>query len=89
MTFEEKVRLIRHLDMLIRMRFKGNAYEYAKRMNISRAAFFRLLAYMKLELDAPISHNRINGCYEYSKDGIISFGFFESLEKKTQGERLT
>jgi hypothetical protein len=47
-------------------------------MNISRSAFFRLLDYIKTELDAPICYCKANGYYEYCENGIMFFGFLPS-----------
>lgn len=91
MTFEERVRLIKRFDSLIKRRYKGNSGEYARKMDISRAAFFRLLDYIKTELEAPVCYCKANGYYEYCKNGSMFFGFlpFEVLTeegmKKIQG----
>jgi len=75
MTFEERVRIITKLDSLIKRRYKGNSSEYAAKLNISRAAFFRLIVYIKTELDAPVCYCKTNGYYEYCKNGLMFFGF--------------
>ncbi len=91
MTFEERVRLINRLDSLIRRKYRGNSSDYSAKMNISRSAFFRLLDFVRTEFDSPICYNRVSGYYEYSKKGIIFFGFLptefltENALKKVQG----
>lgn len=75
MNFEERVRLIKNLDNLIRRKYKGSSFEYAVKLNISRSAFFRLLDYAKTELQAPICYCKTNKHYEYCKNGNIFFGF--------------
>ena len=75
MKIEERLRLIKHLDYLIKSRFRGKSAEYANKLNISRSAFFRLLYYVKTQLDAPICYCKTNGYYEYCKSGIMHFGF--------------
>jgi hypothetical protein len=54
LSIEEKKRLLLHLDALIRSSVKGTAHDYAKKLGVSQATFFRLIGYMKQELDAPI-----------------------------------
>jgi hypothetical protein len=91
MTFEERLRLIKKFDSLIRRKYRGNSVDYAFKMDISRSAFFRLLDYIKNEFDAPICYNKTNGYYEYCKNGIMFFGFLpneiltEEGMKKIQG----
>jgi hypothetical protein len=91
MTFDERIRLIKRLDFLIKRRYKGNALDYAIKMGISRSAFFRLLDHIRNEFDSPIWYNKASGCYEYCKDGIIYFGFLpvefltEQALKKVRG----
>ena len=75
MTFEERLRLIKKLDGLIKRKYKGNSSEYARKLNVSDATFFRLLEYVKTEFDAPISYCKKNGYYEYCRSGIMFFGF--------------
>ncbi len=91
MTFEERVRLIKKLDYLIKRKFKGSSVDYANKMQISRSAYFRLLDYVKTEFDSPICYNKTSSYYEYYKNGIMFFGFLpvefltEDALKKIQG----
>lgn len=87
MTFEERVRLMKRLDSLIKRKFKGSSFDYAAKMNISRAAFFRLLDYLKQELKAPICYSKTNGYYEYCKNGIMFFGFLPAEFLTEEGMR--
>lgn len=75
MTFEERVRLIKRLDDLLKRKFKGNSCEYAFKLGISRSAFFRLLDYVKTEFNSPVCYNKDNGGYEYCKSGSMYIGF--------------
>jgi hypothetical protein len=75
MTFERRVKLIARLDGLIKRKYRGTATDYARKLEISRAAFFRLLEFIKTDFDAPIEYNKTSGCYEYQKSGVMFFGF--------------
>ena len=75
MNFEERVRLIKKFDSLMKREYKGNSIDYASRLDVSRSAFFRLLDYIKTEFDVPICYNRASGHYEYSKNGTMFCGF--------------
>ncbi|MBL7838601.1 MAG: hypothetical protein JNJ75_00525 [Cyclobacteriaceae bacterium] len=76
MSLEEKRRLLLAFDALIRSGFKGTPLEYAQRLKISRSTFFRLVDYMKSDLQTPISYSTDNRRYVYEKEGILLFGFF-------------
>lgn len=78
----KKRELILRLDQLIRMKVCGNASALAKRLNISRSTFFRLLDDMKYNLDAPISYCECNRRYQYEREGCIKFGFVSYEELK-------
>jgi hypothetical protein len=75
MTFERRVKLTARLDGLIKCKYRGTATEYASKLEISRAAFFRLLEFIKTDFDAPIGYKKNGGLYEYQKSGILFFGF--------------
>jgi hypothetical protein len=89
MTFEERVRIIKKLDSLIKRKFKGNSFEYAAKLNVSRSAFFRLLEYVKTEFDAPIRYCKTNGRYEYCKNGNVFLGFLTNEELSEEGLKKT
>lgn len=78
MSFEERIRLIKKLDLLIKWRYKGNSYDYAAEMGISRSSFFRILDYIKTEFNVPVCYCKSNGYYEYCKDGVMFFGFLSN-----------
>jgi len=75
MSLEEKRRLILAFDVLIRSKVPGKADYLAKRLGISRSTFFRLIEYMREELDAPVYFNSAINRYSYEEDGIILFRF--------------
>lgn len=70
MTFDERIRLIARLDNLIRLKFRGNARDYSRKLDISRATFFRMLNYLKTECGAPIVYSKVGGHYEYANRNI-------------------
>lgn len=75
MTFQERTRLILQLDELIRRRYKADADDYARKLGISRGSFFRLLASMRDEFQAPIRYEKTEQCYQYTRKGRMHFGF--------------
>lgn len=75
MSLEEKRRLILAFDVLIRSKVPGKADYLAKRLGISRSTFFRLIEYMREELDAPVFFDSVVGRYSYEEEGIILFRF--------------
>lgn len=83
MSLEEKRRLLLAFDALIRSNFKGTPLEYAQRLRISRSTFFRLVDYMKGELQTPVSYNADIRKYIYRKEGMLLFGFvsFDLINK--------
>ena len=75
MTLEERIRLIKVLDTLLKRKMKGNSNDYAAKLGISRSAFFRLIEYVRLEFNAPLIYNKEESRYEYEKAGMMVFGF--------------
>lgn len=84
MSLEEKRRLLLAFDALIRSNFKGTPLEYAQRLRISRSTFFRLVDYMKGELQTPVSYNADIRKYVYEKEGMLLLGFvpFDMVDKE-------
>lgn len=54
---EEKIRLTLSLNQIILRKTPGNADRLASQLGISRSTFFRILSYMKYELNAPINYD--------------------------------
>ena len=75
MTSEDKRRMLLRFDGLIRMKFRGGPKELAKRLGISQSTFFRLLDYLKVELQVPIKYDPDLGRYVYTCEGFIYLGF--------------
>lgn len=63
------------LDSLIRRKIPGRAEDLARRLNISRSTFFRLIEYMREELYAPVYFDASRNSYAYEMEGIIMFRF--------------
>lgn len=80
MTLEERIRLIKVLDTLLKRKMKGNSNDYASKLGISRSAFFRLIDYVRLEFNAPLIYNKVENRYEYEKAGMMVFGFLPADE---------
>lgn len=75
MTFEERIRLIKTLENLIKLKYRGNSSDYARKLGISNATFFRLMNYIKKELNAPICYNKGHRHYEYCESRSMNLGF--------------
>ena len=78
MSFEEKLKLINSLDVLIKRKTKGSACLYASKLGISRSGFFRLLEFMKADFNIPIVYNSELQRYQYAKEGVMYFGFISA-----------
>ncbi len=83
MTFEERVKVIVHLDELIRRSYRGNAMDYARRLGLSRGSFFRLLTNLRCDFKAPVLYSRSRQCYEYQENGALHFGFQAGAGQKS------
>ena len=89
MSTEQKIRLILSLNQLILRKTTGTADEIASRLGISRSTFFRLLTYMKDELNAPIKYDDCRRVYFYDRRGKIDLGFInESSLEVSELEQL-
>ena len=95
MSLEERIRLIKFLDSLLKRKMKGNSSDYAAKLGISRSSFFRLVDYIRLEFNAPLVYNKIENRYEYEKAGMMFFGFLpvdelpmETLRKINGGNKM-
>jgi hypothetical protein len=75
MTFQERTRLILQFDELIRRKYKADADDYARKLGVSRGSFFRLLACMRDEFQAPIRYEKTEQRYHYTRKGRMHFGF--------------
>jgi len=84
------------LDKLVRRNWRGTSADYARKLNISRSSFFRLLDDVRDEFQAPLVYNKRTGKYEYKIDGRLTFRFLpmealneEALKKIEGGSMLT
>lgn len=75
MTFQERTRIVLQFDDLIRRKHRADAAGYARKLGISRGSFFRLLASMRDEFQAPIHYEKTSQCYQYTAKGRMHFGF--------------
>jgi hypothetical protein len=75
MSLEDKRRLILELDFLIRTKTPGKPEALARRLGVSRSTLFRLIEYMKGELNAPVMFDAVNDRYIYGEEGIVMFSF--------------
>ena len=80
MTFYDKANLILRLDQMIRLRFRGNADDFSRRLGVSRSTFFRLIDDMK-NLEAPIEYDDMGQFYYYEKVGRFRFGFTSKAQE--------
>lgn len=75
MSNEERRQILLNFDRLIQMKAPGNGDAIAAKLGISRSTFFRLIDFMREELNAPIIFDNKNQCYTYSHEGSIVFSF--------------
>jgi hypothetical protein len=87
MSLEEKTRLLLAFDSLVNRKVKGNAADYASRLGISIRTFFRLLEYIRLELDVPVNYCTRKRLYEYEVQGRIFVGFLPDQTIADEGLR--
>lgn len=92
----ERLHLMLALDKLVRRNWRGTSADYARKLNISRSSFFRLLDDVRDEFQAPLVYNKRTGKYEYKIDGRLTFRFLpmealneEALKKIEGGSMLT
>jgi len=81
--------MIRRMDRLIRMKATGNYLEFAGKLEISPAKLYRLLDFLKEDLEAPIFYNKHRRSFEYEREGCISLGFGLVPLPGKQMERLS
>jgi len=74
------------LDNLIRLKATGCPDDLAKRMEMSRASLFELIAYLRDKLDAPIKYNEFNISYEYRYPTKFHLGFERDRFNETSME---
>ncbi len=60
------LQLLQSIDNLIRLKATGNAYELAKRLEISRRTVFRYLEYLREDCQLVINYCKIRETYYYS-----------------------
>lgn len=65
----EKIRVIDHY---IQCKQTDNPEAFARKVNVSKSMLFRYISYMKTELKAPISYNRVKQSYEYDEEGVLT-----------------
>jgi hypothetical protein len=75
MEFESRLQLIEYLDTLIGRKFRGSSRDYAKKLGVSDATFFRLLKHIREKYRTEINYNRTEGRYEFSQKGRLFIGF--------------
>jgi response regulator of citrate/malate metabolism len=63
---------IRFIDEYIQSMQTDKPEEFARKLNISKSMLFRYLNYMKAELKAPISYNRVKQSYQYEEKGVLT-----------------
>ncbi|WP_343306838.1 hypothetical protein AAHN97_06960 [Chitinophaga niabensis] len=68
---------IRSIDHLIRIRGTGSPQQFARRLKISEASLYRILAFMK-EAGAPIRYSKERQSYYYSEEGSFLISFIPS-----------
>ena len=65
------------LDGLIRHRATGSPEELAIRMHMSRSNLFKMIKFLREEMNAPVSYNKDGASYVYS------YKFYLGFERKS------
>ncbi|MRG45220.1 hypothetical protein GFS24_08845 [Chitinophaga sp. SYP-B3965] len=68
---------IKSIDHLIRIRGTGPPQQLARRLNISGASLYRILAFMK-DAGAPIRYSKERQTYYYNEEGSFLVKFVPS-----------
>lgn len=68
---------VKRVDFLIRHKATGNFRQCSRKLGISTATFYRLMEFIKEDLEAPVRYNSFRGTYEYEREGRIYFGWRE------------
>ncbi len=66
------LRKILYMDSLIQRESTGSPEYFARKLDLSRSAFFEYLAYMRYELMLDIAYNNYNGTYYYNGKDFCS-----------------
>jgi len=75
MPFQKYVERIRYIDSLIRIKATGNAYQLAKKVNLSRSVTMEYIKGMKEE-GFPIKFCRKRNSYYYYEQGSMTDSLF-------------
>lgn len=58
---------------MIKKRATGSPDELCKKLSISRRSWFRILAYLKNDVQAPIEYSKFRKTYFYIDNGDMTF----------------
>jgi hypothetical protein len=67
---DEKLKALKHL---IEIKTSGNAKQFASKISISRATFFRLINHLKIREEKEIKYCKLRHCYYFEKTLKIIF----------------
>jgi transcriptional antiterminator len=82
MSSEERRKTLLQFDKLIRKKTIGNCDVIADKLGISRRTVFRLITYMREELNAPIIFDNEKQRYAYQYTGSIIYSFVHNNGKR-------
>ena len=63
---------ILRMDFMIQHRCTGNAYEFARKMELSRSTLFAYLDYMRNDLGVVILYDKYRQTYHYDGPGLFA-----------------
>lgn len=82
------IQLLKRMDTLIRLKATGNAFDFASKLDISKDSIYRLIEFMKIDLEAPIVYNKHQKTFEYSTEGRLNIGFELQSIATTEMEKI-
>ncbi len=82
MSSEERRKTLLQFDRLIQRKTNGNCDVIARKLGISRRTVFRLITYMRQELNAPIIFDNQKQRYTYRQNGSIVYSFVYNSAKR-------
>jgi hypothetical protein len=77
MAIKRYIDRVQYLDYLIRTRATGTPEELARKLGLSKRAWFELRSELVEEFDFPIAYCPYRQSYYYTRSGNFRFGFTE------------
>jgi len=89
MSFVVDLVKLDRLDSLIRRKATGNPRELAIRLEFSRSHLFRMLSFLRIEMNAPINYDKYISSYYYTYQPKFYLGFERDRFNETSIENVS